>query len=51
MTGRIGSEHREVVVIGAGPAGLSAAVELSRRGVGDVLVLEREGRRQPGWRD
>ncbi len=32
-------------MIGAGPAGLSAAAELARRGV-DVLVLDRE--RQPG---
>jgi thioredoxin reductase len=31
-----------VVVVGAGPAGLAAAVELRRRGVADVLVLERE---------
>jgi thioredoxin reductase len=31
-----------VVVIGAGPAGLAAAVELRRRRVPDVLVLERE---------
>jgi thioredoxin reductase len=31
-----------VVVIGAGPAGLAAALELRRRGVPDVLVLERE---------
>jgi thioredoxin reductase len=31
-----------VVVVGAGPAGLAAAVELRRRGVGDVLVVERE---------
>jgi thioredoxin reductase len=35
-----------VVVIGAGPAGLAAAVELRRRGVPGVLVLERE--REPG---
>jgi thioredoxin reductase len=33
---------RPVVVVGAGPAGLAAAVELRRRGVGNVLVLERE---------
>jgi thioredoxin reductase len=31
-----------VVVVGAGPAGLAAAIELRRRGVPDVLVLERE---------
>ena len=35
-----------VVVIGAGPAGLAAALELRRRGVPDVLVLEREA--EPG---
>ncbi|HLM09668.1 MAG TPA: FAD-dependent oxidoreductase [Thermoleophilaceae bacterium] len=34
------------VVIGAGPAGLSAAIELRGRGVADVVVLERE--RAPG---
>ena len=37
---------RPVVVIGAGPAGLAAALELRRRGVSDVLVLERES--EPG---
>jgi thioredoxin reductase len=31
-----------VVVVGGGPAGLAAAIELRRRGVADVLVLERE---------
>lgn len=35
------SEH-EVVIVGAGPAGLSAAIALSRRGVRDIVVLERE---------
>ena len=30
------------VVVGAGPAGLAAAVELRRRGVSDVLLLDRE---------
>ena len=37
---------RPVVVIGAGPAGLAAALELRRRGVAEVLVLEREA--EPG---
>ena len=30
------------VVVGAGPAGLAAGVELRRRGVADVLLLDRE---------
>ena len=33
----------EVVVVGGGPAGLTAATELRRGGVTDVVVLEREG--------
>jgi thioredoxin reductase len=32
----------DVLVVGAGPAGLSAAAELRRLGVGSVLVAERE---------
>jgi thioredoxin reductase len=32
----------QVVVIGAGPAGLAAATELRRRGVEEVIVIERE---------
>ena len=31
-----------MVVVGGGPAGLAAAVELRARGVAEVLVLERE---------
>ena len=32
----------EVLIVGAGPAGLSAARELARLGIGDVLVVDRE---------
>lgn len=35
-----------VAVVGAGPAGLAAALELRRRGVADVVVIEREA--EPG---
>jgi 3-(3-hydroxy-phenyl)propionate hydroxylase len=34
-------EHRDVVIVGAGPVGLSLALGLAQRGV-DVLVLEKE---------
>jgi thioredoxin reductase len=32
----------DVLIVGAGPAGLAAAAELGRAGIGKVLVLERE---------
>ncbi len=32
----------EVAIVGAGPTGLSAAIELSRLGIGDLVVFERE---------
>ena len=35
-------ENRGIVVIGAGPAGLAAAIKLRRLGAEDVLVIERE---------
>jgi thioredoxin reductase len=40
---RAGVVRASVLVVGAGPAGLSAAAELRRLGVGSVLVVDREG--------
>jgi 2-polyprenyl-6-methoxyphenol hydroxylase-like FAD-dependent oxidoreductase len=36
------SIKKEVVIIGGGPAGLAAAVELFKKGVRDILIIERE---------
>lgn len=36
------TKQADVLIIGAGPAGLSAAVELKRQGIRDVIVVERE---------
>lgn len=36
------SIKKEVVIIGGGPAGLAAAVELYKKGVRDILIIERE---------
>ena len=33
---------KDVVIIGAGPAGLAACVELAKNGVKDIVVIERE---------
>jgi len=38
--------ERPVAIVGGGPAGLAAAVELRRLGVGEVVVIERE--EEPG---
>jgi thioredoxin reductase len=34
--------HAAVVIVGSGPAGLSAAIELRHRGAGRIVVVERE---------
>lgn len=35
-------EKRDVIIVGGGPAGLAAAVELYQKGITDILILERE---------
>ena len=35
-------EKRDVIIVGGGPAGLAAAVELHNKGITDILILERE---------
>ena len=35
-------EQKDFVIIGGGPAGLAAAVELHKQGVRDMVILERE---------
>lgn len=34
--------EKDVIIIGGGPAGLAAAVELRKKGIEDILILERE---------
>ena len=39
-------KHADILVIGAGPAGLAAAISAKREGISSILVLEREN--EPG---
>ncbi|HEX2924778.1 MAG TPA: FAD-dependent oxidoreductase [Ruminiclostridium sp.] len=34
--------NKELIIVGAGPAGLAAAIEAKKRGIDDILILERE---------
>jgi glycerol-3-phosphate dehydrogenase len=34
--------NRDVLIVGAGPAGLSAAIELKKQGINNILVVDRE---------
>jgi glycerol-3-phosphate dehydrogenase len=36
------SQSHEVLIVGAGPAGLSTAIELKKQGIKDILVVDRE---------
>ena len=41
-----GVKQVSAAIIGGGPAGLAAAVQLYRRGITDIVILERE--KKPG---
>lgn len=47
----MGAEDREIVIVGAGFAGLCMAIRLKRAGIDDFVVLERGERLGGTWRD
>ena len=36
------NKHYEVIIIGAGPSGLGAALNLLKNGIKDILVIEQK---------
>ena len=42
LSGLGGSKKADVLIVGGGPAGLAAALELKRLGINDVVIAERE---------
>ncbi len=42
LSGFRGSRNADVLIVGAGPAGLAAALELKRLGINDIVIAERE---------
>jgi cyclohexanone monooxygenase len=49
MTSPNAAEHRHVVIIGAGPGGLSAAVQLQQAGYDDFVILDQAPRVGGTW--
>ena len=41
-TNQIRTESVDVLIVGGGPAGLAAAVQLYHRGIRSILIVERE---------
>ena len=35
-------ENHDIVIVGAGPAGLAAAIEAKKQGIDKILVIERD---------
>lgn len=43
MTDSTSTTSYDVIIIGAGPSGIAAALELTKRGISRTIILEREG--------
>jgi cation diffusion facilitator CzcD-associated flavoprotein CzcO len=51
LTSTATPEHHDIVIVGSGFAGLGMAIELTRRGRHDFIVLERAEAVGGTWRD